>query len=592
MYLKKSYNKKTGKTQLSFVQGYRVNGVVKHKVIENLGFLEDWLDQYDDPVAHFQEVAKNKNSDETLKRSIELNLNQALSENCSNRKNLGYAAPKAVYEMLGLRNFLQYKQRFIPADFNLNSIFSLLVFNRFMFPSSKKHAFDTRDVFFEDMDFSLDDIYRSLDYFWSYSTEIQQLLASKTKELFGRDEKLGYWDVTNYYFEIPYEDDDEYGDDGQLIKKGQKKRGPSKEHRKDPIVQMGLLMDSKGIPMAFNMFSGGESEKTNMLPTIRRVKKDFGIERIIVVADRGLNTSDNTALLSGKNDDDMKYNDGYVYGQSIAGAEAEFKNWVLKQEDYVTDKETTPDGNTVYFKHKSRIYAKKVTLKNQKGKRNACMEIYQKQMVYYSEKYAKKQAYDRNRTIEKAKAMIASPQQYNRATSFGAAAYIKNLKFSKETGEIIDGQKLELNLEKIEEESKYDGYYSIVTSEKNLSDSEIRNIYKGLWEIEESFKIIKSEFKARPVFVTKEEHVNAHFLICFVTLVIMRTLEHLLDEKYTTKQIRTSLCSYSCSYLEQNYYLFDYRDEVLDAIAKKFGWNLTPKYMSKSEIKKILRCVQ
>jgi transposase len=220
------------------------------------------------------------------------------------------------------------------------------------------------------------------------------------------------------------------------------------------------------------------------------------------------------------------------------------------------------------------------------------MEIYQKQMVYYSEKYAKKQAAERAKTIEKAKAMIASPYRYTRATSFGAAAYIKNIKFSKETGEIIDSGHLELNLEKIDEESKYDGYYSIVTSEKNLSDSEIRNIYKGLWEIEESFKIIKSEFKARPVFVKKEEHVNAHFLICFVALVIMRTLEHLLDGKYTTKQIRNALCSYSCSYLDQNYYLFDYRDDVLDAIAQKFGWDFTPKYMSRSEIKKILRYVQ
>lgn len=589
MYLKKSFNKSTGKTQLSFVQGYRVNGVVKHKVIENLGFLEDWLDKYDDPIAHFQEIAKTRNSENTVKKSIELNLSQKLTSNCSARKNLGYAVPKAIYQMLGLHDFFQYKQRFVNAEFNLNSIFSLLIFNRFLFPSSKKHAFDTKNLYFENFDFSLDDIYRSLDYFWDYSLEIQKLLAEKTKELFGRNESLGYWDVTNYYFEIPYEDDDQFDDDGNLVKKGQKKRGPSKEHKKDPIVQMGLLMDSNGIPMAFNTFSGGESEKTNMLPTIRRVKRDFEMQRIIVVADRGLNTSDNTALLSGKNDDEMKNNDGYVYGQSIAGADARFKAWVLKQEDYVTDQEKTPDGETIFFKHKSRIYAKKVTLKGQNGSRNAITEIYQKQMVYYSEKYAKKQSSDRAKVIEKAKSMIASPQQYNRATSYGAAAYIKNLKFSKETGEIIDGQNLEINQKKIEEEAKYDGYYSIVTSEKHLSDAEIRNIYKGLWEIEESFKIIKSEFKARPVFVKKEEHVNAHFLICFVTLVIMRTLEHLLEEKYTTKQIRNALCNYSCSYLEQNYYLFDYRDDVLDDLGKKFGWDLTSKYMSKASIKKILQ---
>ena len=165
----------------------------------------------------------------------------------------------------------------------------------------------------------------------------------------------------------------------------------------------------------------------------------------------------------------------------------------------------------------------------------------------------------------------------------------KNIKFSKTTGEIVDGSVLELDLEKIQEEEKYDGYYSIVTSEKNLSDSEIRDIYKGLWEIEESFKIIKSEFKARPVFVKTEDHVNAHFLICYVALVIMRTIEHLLGEEFTTKQIRNALCNYSCSYLDQNYYLFDYRDKVLDALGTIYKWDLTQKYMSQAEIKKILR---
>ena len=407
--------------------------------------------------------------------------------------------------------------------------------------------------------------------------------------MFGRDPHLGYWDVTNYYFEIPYEDDDVFDDDGNLIKKGQKKRGPSKEHRKDPIVQMGLLMDSKGIPMAFNTFSGAESEKTNMLPAIRRAKRNLGIERIIVVADRGLNTSDNTALLSGKNHDDMKNNDGYVYGQSILGADKEFKAWVLDRDGYENDIEIDKDGNPVVFRHKSRIYAKKVTLKKQSGKRTLNYEIYQKQMVYYSDKYAQKQKADRERIITKAKSLISNPKLYTRSTCYGAAGYVKNISFSKSTGEIVDGTSLELDLEKIDEEAKYDGYYSIVTSEKELSDSKIRDIYKGLWEIEESFKIIKSEFKARPVFVKTEDHVNAHFLICYVTLVLMRVIEHLLKEQFTTKQIRNALCSYSCSYLDQNYYLFDYRDEVLDAFGKMYGWDLTQKYMSRSTIKNILR---
>jgi hypothetical protein len=589
MFLKQHHNKKTGRIHLTIVQGFRENGKVKHKTVEVLGYLDELEKKYDDPVAHFKEEVRRRNEESAEEANIQINLKAELPQNSCERKNLGYAPLKSIYSSLGLHDFFQYKQRFIGADFNLNSIFSMLIFNRMLAPSSKKKAYEEKGNFFESFRFSLDDVYRSLDYFWSYSNEIQQLLAEKTKEFLGRDNELGYYDVTNYYFEIPYEDEDEKDDEGNIIRTGQKKLGPSKEKRRAPIVQMGLLMDSNGIPLAFNLFPGNESEKVNMLPTIRRAKNDLNMERIIVVADRGLNTSDNTAYLSGINYDDCKSNDGYVYGQSIAGAGAEFKKWVLNQSGYTVDEEETPDGNTVRFRHKSRIFAKDVTLKNSKGKRNLTTQIYQKQMVYYSEKYAHKQKYERERLVAKANNLIASPAGYTRATSYGAAAYVNNLKFDKETGEIAEGSSLSLNQKKIDQEALFDGYYSIVTSELNLEDAEIRNIYKGLWEIEESFKIIKSEFKARPVFVKNDEHVGAHFLICFVSLVIMRVLEKMLDEKYTTRQLRDAMIRYSCSYIDQGYYLFDFRNEVTDAIGKKFGWDLSAKYMSKSSMKKILK---
>lgn len=587
MYLKKSIS--NGRVYLSLVQGYRQDGKVKQKTIEKLGYLEDLEKKYPDPIAHFKQVAKERSMEMASQKTLELNLLSRLPDQATFRKNLGYAVPKSVYSLLGLRDFFQNKQRQLNVEYNLNSIFSLLIFNRFLFPSSKKNAFETRDSYFESFDFSLADVYRSLDHFAGYSEEIQKHLHDKVCEFIGRDNQLGYYDVTNYYFEIPYEDDDEYDQDGNIIKKGQKKRGPSKEHRKDPIIQMGLLMDSNGIPIAFNTFSGGESEKTSLLPTIRRVKKEFSLERIVVVADRGLNTSDNTAYLSGKNHDDMAGNDGYVYGQSVLGADKLFKEWVLKQDDYIINKEIDKDGQTVFFKHKSRIHAKRIQLKDSDGKRSKTMEIYQKQMVYYSEKYAKKQKKDREKAIAKANELISNPGKYTRATSYGAAGYVNNIKFSKETGEIPDGLLLSLNEAKILEEEKYDGYYSIVTSEKHLSDVQIRDIYKGLWEIEESFKIIKSEFKARPVYVKTDEHVEAHFLVCFVALVIMRVLEQMLEKKYSVKRIRHALVNYSCSYLEQNYYLFDYRDDVIKSIESVFGFDLSKKVMSLSEIKNILR---
>ena len=201
------------------------------------------------------------------------------------------------------------------------------------------------------------------------------------------------------------------------------------------------------------------------------------------------------------------------------------------------------------------------------------MTIYQKQMAYYSQKYAEKQKRERELVLKKARDLIANPGKYTRATSIGAAGYINNIKFVKETGEIPDGVKLSLKLERIAEEEKYDGYYSIVTSEKELSDQEIRDIYRGLWEIEESFKIIKSEFRARPIYLRTENHINAHFLICFVALLILRVLEYKLDKKYPSTEYE-SLIQYSCSHLDQNYYLFDYRDEILQSFEKVFGLDL------------------
>ena len=584
MYLKKSFNKKRNKTQLSFVQGYRINGKVKHKVIQNLGYLEDYLDKYEDPIAYFQQVAKEWNASQAVPETIEVRLSEKLPDQCSNRKNLGYAIIKIVYAKLRIREFFQNKQRQLPAEYNLNSIFSLLIFNRFLFPSSKKNAYETKGRFFDSFSFSLDDVYRALGYFSRYSHELQKHLHAEVSSLIGRNSEKAYYDVTNYYFEIPYEDEDAGSDTERKLKR---KKGPSKEHRKDPIIQMGLLMDPNGIPMAFHTFSGNESEKTTMLPAIQRVKKVYEIGRIIVVADRGLNTSDNTSVLSGTNASDEKNNDGYVYGQSIRGADAEFKKWALEPDGYVTAMEKNKDGEAIPFKHKSRLYAKEITKKDSNGVRRLKMRIYQKQMVYYSEKYAKKQRHEREKAVAKARDLIKNPAGYTKATSYGCTVYINNVSFSKDTGEIVNGKELTINEQKIAEEAQYDGYYAIVTSEKELSDNEIRDIYKGLWEIEESFKIIKSEFKTRPVFVSNEDHIQAHFLICFVTLVVMRVLEQLIGKCHSVRQIRNSLASYCCSYLDRNYYVFDYRDDVILTMEKTFGLDLSKKYMQLSEIKKI-----
>lgn len=281
--------------------------------------------------------------------------------------------------------------------------------------------------------------------------------------------------VPNYYFEIEYDDQDIRDENGKIIKKGIRKRDPEKNHRPNPIVEMGLLLDKSGFPISYNIFPGNTSEKETIVPEIQKIKRRHNIDKVIVVADRGLNCSDNM-IKTASLDLDKKNRDGYIYGQSIRGADKEFKDWVLK-DDYIVDKIIDEDNNEIIFKHKSRIYPKKMYVtRDDKGltkngnKKKQTVTIDQKQMVYYSQKYADKQKRDRLMVIEKAKDLIKNPGAYTRATSYGAAGYINDIKFDKETGQISTVSSLSLNEDKIKEEEKFDGYYSIVTSEENLSD--------------------------------------------------------------------------------------------------------------------------
>jgi len=213
----------------------------------------------------------------------------------------------------------------------------------------------------------------------------------------------------------------------------------------------------------------------------------------------------------------------------------------------------------------------------------------QKQMVYYSQKYADKQKKDREMIINKAKDLITHPDKYNKATSYGIAGYINNLKFNKTTGEIADGTVLSINEERIEEEEKYDGYYSIVTSEEHLSDIEIRNIYRGLSKIEETFKVTKSGLDFRPVHVSTKSHIETHFLTCFITLVIIRLIEKKLDNKYSFKKIIETIRNYTSINLEHDIYVQNYRNEIIKDIETKFNIDLSNKFLTLSQIKKILK---
>lgn len=606
MFLRKSIS--NGKIYLSFVQGYRdENGKVKQKTIEKLGYLDDLKKIHSDPIAHFKEIAKQKSSKEITKLVIK-NINTKIIDKNTIQKNLGYSILKNIYNELDISTLLNSKQKNLKINYKLNDVFSLLVFSRILYPASKKETYENRNIYFDKYNFSEDDMYRALTYLKDYKEEIELLLWNNTKEKYKRDSSKTFYDCTNYYFEIEYNDEDEYelnddnsiklDKDGNKIikKKSYRKRGPEKNKRPDPIIEMGLLMDASGIPIAYNLFPGNESEKLSLTPEIKRLKNKFKFERTIVVADRGLNCSDNIIDIAGTSLEMSKNKNGYVYGQSVRGADAEFKEWVLKKDEYKTDIiKDEIENEEIKFMHKSRIYPKKMYItRDDKGltksgnKKKQWIEVDQKQMVYFSQKYADKQKHDRDMMIEKAKDLINNPHKYNKATSYGAANYVKNLKFIKSTGEIADTTNLIFNEEKINEEEKYDGYYSIVTSEEHLSDIEIRNIYRGLARIENTFKVTKSTLESRPVYVWTPEHIEAHFLTCFVSLVILRLLEEKLERKFSTDKIVNSLKNYTSSNIEHDIYLQNNYDDIIENIDKIYNLNLNKKYRTLTEIKKIL----
>lgn len=601
MFVRKSLSH--GRIYLSFVQGYRdENGKVKQKTIQKLGYLDDLEKTYKNPIEHFKRQAQQKNDDEINKLIID-NLNTKEIDENSNQKNLGYFVLKKIYKEFGISTLLNQKQKELKIDFNLDDILSMLVNMRILKPGSKKDAYDNSNILFDKIDFSLDDVYRCLTYLSPLQQEIQKTIWKNTKDKYNRDTSKTYYDCTNYYFEIEYNDEDifERDDNDEVIldkngipkikQKGYRKRGPEKNHRPDPIIEMGLLMDGSGIPLAYNLFPGNESEKLSLVPQFNKIKDDFNLERTIVVADRGLNTSDNIIKIAGISLEQALKHNGYVYGQSVRGADEEFKSWVLSDGykiDVIND-----DENKIIFKHKSRITPKKMyVVRDDKGKttngnkKRETILVDQKQMVYYSQKYADKQKRDRETIIKKATDLINHPELYTKATSYGVAGYVNNLKFVKETGEIADASNLSLNLERIKEEEKYDGYYSIVTSEENLSDIEIRNIYRGLSKIEETFKVTKSGLEARPVWVSRADHIESHFLSCFISLIIIRLLEIKLDNKYSFKKIIQTIRNYTSNHIEHDVYLQSFRNDVIKDIENVFSVDLSKKYLTLSQIKK------
>ena len=603
LFIKKA-KYKNGKTYCSIVDGYRINNKVKQNVIKSYGYLSDLEKEYGDASSFLNSELERLKKEFESTVTIVRNLNEKNNFE-DDTFNIGYAYLKSIFHNLGIIDILKKKQYTTNIQFSLPKACELLTYSRIINPGSIKYIYEHKNKFFEPFDLSQNDLYRSLAPLVSCKEDIFKVLWNNTKDKYNRDVSTSFYDCTNYYFEIEYDDEDiyktdengniEYKDGKPIIeKKGLRKRGAEKNHRPDPIVEMGLLLDKQGLPLSYKLHPGNTNEKETLLPEIRNIKKRHDIDRIVVVADRGLNDSENMIMLSGLNLD-RKNRDGYIYGQSIRGADAEFKAWVLK-DDYITDVIEDDNGEQVVFKHKSRMYPRKVNVKREDlgltkngNTKIQKVTIDQKQMVYYSQKYANKQKRDREKIIEKAKDLIKNPGKYKKTTSYGAAGYIDNISFDENTGEIINTALLSLNEEKIKEDAKYDGYYAIVTSEEHLSDLELRNIYKGLSKIEESFKITKSEFDARPINVRLEDHIDSHFLICFIALLIVRILELETNNKYSLKKILERIKELQCTHDAGNLYrIINYKPEIL-YLNRKFNIDFDNKNITREKIKKILK---
>lgn len=611
MYISVIPVKSKNKRLMVVKESYRdeVTKKSRQRKIRDIGYIEDFLDLYDDPLQHFRDELKaEQNKIQTLQPTKFVSINpqaklstRNLDNPRSDRKSLGAAVLSYIYHELELDSFMNNRRRYTKADYNHNAIFKLLIFSRILFPSSKRAAYFNKDRFFEKMDFSLTNIYRAMDDFIGWKDDLLIHLNKKVTEMYGRDTTLLYYDVTNYYFEIDYQDEN-------------KRKGVSKEHRPNPIVQMGLFMDENGLPVNYKLFPGNTNDCKTLIPMMGETRLDLDIRDIIVVGDKGMMSGENISrILSQKN--------GYVISFSVRGASDKYKEYVLNQEKYKLIE--TPNKQRYESKKKNSKKSSILKLKSQKVPRKISVPniitgektdliINERQIIFYSEKYAEKAKKDREAALLKAFNAVENNKPISK--SIGCYKYIKQ-EYLQKDGELIkpSNSMLFFDEKKLKEDEALDGYYVIFTNvigleegetplnkkstftydgyfklNKRVSDLDIIKIYRGLWEIEESFKITKSSLEVRPIYHRNWDRIETHFLTCFISLLMIRLLEKNLESKWSTERILKSLKAANGSLVSENLYNFNYVDEVLLKIQDKFGITLDRQFLTIGEIKKII----
>ena len=572
MFVKKQ-KRKNGRVYLSVVQGYRdEDGKTKTRHVRSLGYLDELEKTYDDPVAHFRAEVEAEN--EAAPITVTLHPLQRIDKRAGGRIDMGAAVPSAYFHReLGIRDFFERRRTSRGFSYDPCRILELLTWNRVSEPGSKAAAFAAKDRFPRKCGFTLDDVYRSLDYLAANADKLVKHMNGSIEEARGpRDRTRLYYDVTNYYFEMDGEDEE-----------GLRKKGVSKEHRPEAIVQMGLLLDAEGMPLDYELFPGNVNDMSTMLPMMRKAglrgAGSPGGERVVVVADKGLNTSANIAacVLDGN---------GYIFSQSVRKATKGLKSWVLDDAGY----EESASGS---FKIKSRISEKAVYVTGEDGKRRRVM-VPVKEVAFWSRDFCERARHERAKVIEKSRAAIARGDMSS-AVARSSAKYAKDVPVVKATGEKAH-HKWVHDEARIAEDAKMDGYYCIITSEQEWPERDVIEAYRGLSRIEESFRVMKSTMDARPVYVWTREHIEAHFLVCYVALIEMRLMqadvERATGSRPSAEAVAEALRNMTGHRLDANVYHFDYRTDLTDALCSCVGIDLSRQVMTKSQMNNVMSVVK
>ena len=610
--------KNCGKPYIRIMQNYynNIDGKIKitRKTIKNLGPLSKYDDGKPNLLIRLRE--KFKNGELVTLENIEIpsrdeNKNISLDEiNFKlNPKNLGYIFLNQIYNELGIDIFLNRIKADSKIQYDLNGITKMLVFGRILDPQSKKKTFENRDNYLFPVTScdNLDDVYKALTVLDKNSKKIQNRMNTKIKKSsIGRKTNLTFYDVTNYYFETMYGDDDVYELDEnceivkdekgepKIIKKGFRKKGVSKENRNEPIVQMGLFIDNNGLPVSHKLFPGNTQDKTTFKNVLEKDVDEMDLGRIVVVADNGMNTQENKYLITNKDN-------GYIVSKSVKRSWSKIRDWAIDDEGYT--KITNQAGETI-FKYKSRINEVKLTYKKADGTKEEKI-IKEKEIIYWSKKHYDKEVAQNKKFIEYLESCKEHPDKLKDKEK-KSQEFIKIVDVDKETGEIIKPEKVVVFLDKkLEKYKETMGFYSIIISEIEDDDRETINRYHGLSRIEDSFRIIKSDLEGRPIYVWLEEHIKAHFLICFIALTIIRIIQYKIlksENKYTlnvdgwqqgitAEKIKNSLRDFKADLVYQDYYKITEIDEEIKKILKSNEINFEFKNYNMSEIKELRKQV-